>query len=220
MSNVKMGNAKMILYDLAIAGIAVSGWLIPSSAKLDFLKSASIATSVVFSARAYYTGVTLLAKERMNDEKKGMAYEVELEILDASYASLTENAIEIKALEFENKALQLMIPLVQENESLKKLISHYHPIHPELSEEDREQAARSAIDSAFTVEQSKSEQSTQIIEEAIREKYPENLDATTWKAICKALGNGATKEEILKDVLQDSSELARGYYELLKAKFL
>jgi hypothetical protein len=214
-----MNTAKGILYDLAIAGIAMSGWLIPSSAKLDLIKSASIATSLVFSARAYYTGVTLLAKERMNDEKKGIAYEAEMEILDSSMTSLVENTLEIKALEFENKALQLMLPLVQENKQLQHLLSRYQPTHPELSEEDKEQAARSAIEGAFVESESKSDRSTQISEEDIRAKYPESLDNTTWKAICKALGNGATKEEILKEVLTDSSELGRGYFELLKSKF-
>jgi hypothetical protein len=211
-------NSNKILYDLAIAGVAMSGWLIPSSANLDFLKALSLSTSVLFSGRAYYSGIVLLAKERRDDERKGVVYEAEMEILDSSYASLVENAIEVKALEFENKALQLMIPLVQENESLKRLISTYQPVHPELSEEDREQAARSAIDEAFEGSQPATGAKSQISEEDIRAKYPETADSTTWKAICKALGNGANREEILKEVLQDSSEVGKAYYELLKRK--
>jgi hypothetical protein len=52
--------------------------------------------------------------------------------------------------------------------------------------------------------------------------FPESMDATSWKAICKALGNGSTKEECVRDVLGCSAtnvEIGRGYYELLKARF-
>jgi hypothetical protein len=45
------------------------------------------------------------------------------------------------------------------------------------------------------------------------------MDSTSWKAICKASQNGASKDEIIKDVL-GGSDAAKAYYEFLKRKFL
>jgi hypothetical protein len=52
-----------------------------------------------------------------------------------------------------------------------------------------------------------------------REQFPESMDSTSWKAICKASQNGASKDEIIKDVL-GGSDAAKAYYEFLKRKFL
>jgi hypothetical protein len=56
-------------------------------------------------------------------------------------------------------------------------------------------------------------------ESDFREQFPESMDATSWKAICKALQNGANGDEIIKDVL-GGSDAAKAYYEFLKRKFL
>jgi hypothetical protein len=56
-------------------------------------------------------------------------------------------------------------------------------------------------------------------ESSFREQFPENMDATSWKAICKAVQGGASKDEIIKDVL-GGSDAAQAYYEFLKGKFL
>ncbi len=215
-------NSKQILYDLSIASIAMTGWLIPSSLNLDLVKALSISTSLIFSGRAYYTGVCLLSSERRNEEKDGLTYEAEMELYDASMSSLVENAIEIKALEFENKALAMMLPLVRQNEELKQLLSRECPLHPELSEEDKEQAAKEAIDNAFVQPQGSSDRPAPIPEEDIRKQFPEAMDGTCWKAILKALNNGATRNEIVKDVLGcgGNTEVGRAYYDLLTTKFM
>jgi hypothetical protein len=214
-------NSKAVLYDLAIAGIAMGGWLIPGSLNLDLVKALSISTSLAFSGRAYYTGLCLISKERRSEEKEGLVYEAEMELLDSSMSSLVENAIEIKALEFENKALAMMIPLVQENESLKRMLAREAPRHPEMSEEEKEQAAKNAVEDAFAEKQNSSDRPAPIPEEDIRKQFPETMDGTCWKAILKALNSGASRDEIVKDVLASSDAgVGRAYFDLLKNKFM
>lgn len=60
---------------------------------------------------------------------------------------------------------------------------------------------------------------TVVDETSFREHFPESMDSTSWKAICKASQNGADKDEIIKDVL-GGSDAAKAYYEFLKGKFL
>jgi rubrerythrin len=214
-------NTKAVLYDLAIAGIAMGGWLIPGSLNLDLVKALSISTSLAFSGRAYYTGLCLISKDRRDEEKDGMIYDAEMELLDSSMSSLVENAIEIKALEFENRALAMMVPLVRENENLKRLLAREAPRHPEMSEEEKEEAAKQAINDAFVEKQTGSDRSEQITEEDIRKQFSESMDTTCWKAILKALNNGASKDEIVRDVLGCSDTgLGRAYFDLLKGKFM
>jgi hypothetical protein len=95
-------------------------------------------------------------------------------------------------------------------------------MHPELSDEEREQAAKAAINDAFVGDES-SKSSTSISEGDIRKQFPEQLDSTSWKAILKALQAGATRDEIVKDVLgcnEQSMRLGLAYFERLKEKFL
>jgi hypothetical protein len=56
-------------------------------------------------------------------------------------------------------------------------------------------------------------------EEAIRQQFPSNMDEATWKAITKAESNGASKEEVLSDVLAANNDIGSAYYELLTAKY-
>jgi hypothetical protein len=90
-----------------------------------------------------------------------------------------------------------------------------------MTDEERKQAAKAAIDEAFVVE-SKGNNS-EISEQDIRQKFPEQLDSASWKAILKALQAGASRDEIVKDVLgcnQQSMRLGLAYFERLKEKFL
>ena len=59
--------------------------------------------------------------------------------------------------------------------------------------------------------------------EQFRERFPENLDVTSWKAILKALANGAKRKEIIADVLScPSTEEKMGgqYLDYLKGKYM
>ncbi len=60
---------------------------------------------------------------------------------------------------------------------------------------------------------------TVVNEGDFREQFPETMDSTSWKAVCKASQNGANKDEIIKDVL-GGSDAAKAYYEFLKGRFL
>jgi len=214
-----MTNPKPILYDLGIALGAVTLWLTP----VDLTRAMGYSISLLFSGRAYYTGICLLSKERKDDEKEGITYEAEVEFYDQLLGTNIEAALELKSLEVENRMLERMIPLMKQKTQLEKQLQTVYPVHPEMSDEEKEQAARAAIDDAFVGDEIKSDRTSQISEEDIRQKFPEQLDSASWKAILKALQAGATKNEIVKDVLgcnEQSMRLGLAYYESLKEKFL
>jgi hypothetical protein len=212
-------NSKPILYDLGISVSAIALWLTP----MDLTRALGYATSLLFSGRAYYTGICLLLKEKKIDEKKAITYEAETDFYDQLLGTNIEAALEIKALEVENRMLERMIPLIKQKTQLERQLQTVRPLHPEMSDEDREQAAKAAIEDAFVGESKTNFNSSQISEEDIRKQFPEQLDATSWKAILKALQAGAGRDEIVKDVLdcsEQSMRLGLAYFELLKEKFL
>jgi dsDNA-binding SOS-regulon protein len=176
----------------------------------------------LFSGRAYYTGVCLLSKERKEDEKQAITYEAETDFYDQLLGTNIDAALEIKALEVENRMLERMIPLVREKTELEKILKQIVPTHPEMSEEDKQQAAKAAINDAFSPE-SKGNHPLEISEEDIRKEFPEELDLASWKAILKALQSGVSREEIVQDVLgcnEQSLRLGLAYLGLLKKKFI
>jgi uncharacterized protein (DUF433 family) len=214
-----MTNPKPILYDLGIALGAVTLWLTP----VDLTRAMGYSISLLFSSRAYYTGICLLSKERKDDEKEGITYEAEVEFYDQLLGTNIEAALELKSLEVENRMLERMIPLMKQKTELEKQLHRVCPVHPEMSDEEKEQAAKAAIDDAFVGDEIKSDRTSPISEEDIRKHFPEQMDSTSWKAILKALQAGATKNEIVKDVLgcNDSSlQVGLAYYGLLKERFL
>jgi uncharacterized protein (DUF433 family) len=211
-------SSKPILYDLGISLGAITLWLAP----VDLARALGYTVSLLFSGRAYYTGICLLSKERKEDEKEGITYEAEVEFYDQLLGTNIEAALEVKALEVENRMLERMIPLMRQKAQLERQLQTVRPMHPELSDKEREQAAKAAIDDAFVGDES-SKSSTSISEEDIRKQFPEQLDSTSWKAILKALQAGATRDEIVKDVLgcnEQSMRLGLAYFERLKEKFL
>lgn len=212
-------NTKPILYDLGISLSAITLWLTP----FDASRLLGYSISIVFAGDAYYRGITLLSKERKEDEKQAIAYEAETDFYDQLLGSNIEAELEVRALQVENRMLARMIPLMQQKTHLERQLQQVTPLHPEMSEEDREEAARSAIDSAFLETESRTKQSQQITEEDIRKHFPESMDSTSWKAILKALQSQATKAEIVRDVLGCSSateQIGKAYFEFLKEKYL
>jgi hypothetical protein len=210
--------SKPILYDLGIALGSVSLWLTP----WDITRAAGYSLSILFSGRAYYSGLMVLQAERKNDEKDAIAYEADVDFYDQLLGTNADAQLELRTLQVENAKLQQLIPLLQVNQQLQQQVEKIQPIHPEMSEQAREQAAKQAIDSAF-VQDKKEAVTAQITEEDIRKEFPESGDATSWKAICKALGSGHSKEEIVTQVLGCSSsnaDMGKAYFDLLKSKFL
>lgn len=56
-----------------------------------------------------------------------------------------------------------------------------------------------------------------------RHLFPEPMDSSTWKAVCKSLAEGMSRSEIVRDVLGCSgtqAEIGEAYFEHLKRKFL
>jgi hypothetical protein len=204
---------KPILYDLGVALGSISLWLTP----WDITRAAGYSLSMLFSGRAYYTGVITLQREAKEDEKEAITYEAEVDFYDQLLGTNIEATLEVKALEVENRMLQRMIPLVAQKRQLEQQLQHLNPVHPELSEEDREAAAKSAIEDAF---QQQPTPSKGISEEEIRKAFPETMDATSWKAILKALQGGSTRDEIIRDVLACESEVGKAYFDFLKQKYL
>ena len=211
-----MTNPKPILYDLGIAMGAITLWLTPA----DVTRALGYTVSLLFSGRAYYTGICLLSKEKKSDEKEGIAYEAEVDFYDQLLGTNIEAALEVKSLEVENRMLERMIPLMAQKVQLERQLQNIHPPHPEITDEERKQAAKAAIDEAFVVESKGN--NPEISEQDIRQKFPEQLDSASWKAILKALQVGATRDEIVKDVLgcPESSSIGKAYFDLLKRRFM
>lgn len=210
-------NAKAVLYDLSIAGLAVTLWLTPN----NLTRAIGYSVSLLFSGRAYYTAICLLSKERREDEKEAISYEAEVDFYERLLENHIDSALEIKATQIETNTLERLIPLIAHKSHLERQLEQIAS-HPELSDQDREAAAKSAIDSAF-VESSDNSQSAQPSEEIFRATFPETMDVTYWKAILKALGNGATRDEVIKDILgctAQSTSLGGHYLDYLKQKFM
>jgi len=66
-------------------------------------------------------------------------------------------------------------------------------------------------------------ETTWIDESAFRGVFPEAMDNTAWKGICKALGEGLTRSDIVRDVLgcsDSQTDLGMAYFDHLKARFI
>lgn len=211
-----MTTTKGILYDLGVATTAVTLWLTPS----DITRAIGYASSVVFSARAYYSGICLLSTERRNDEKEAITYEAEVDFYEQLVGTQIESELQVKSLEIENKLLQRLAPLLAMKTQLERQLAQASPSHPELSDEERQEAAKSAINSAFE-DGGHSDDSDPT--EEMRKQFPEAMDTTSWKAILKAVGNGASRDEVVKDVLGcgvHNAKLGNLYLDYLKQKFM
>ena len=205
-------NTKPILYDLGVSLGAIGLWLTP----FDASRLLGHCISLVFAGDAYYRGVALLSREQRSDEKEAITYEAETDFYDQLLGSNIEAELEVRALEVENRMLQRMIPLMTRKTQLEQQLQQISPAHPELSEEERGESARRSIAKVFD------EQPSETSAEKIRERFPESTDVTSWKAILKALQAGATRSEIVRDVLGCGSndQVGTAYFELLKEEFL
>jgi len=211
-------NTKPLLYDLGVSLGAITLWFTP----LDLTRALGYTVSFIFSGRAYYSGITLLNNERKTDEKQAIAYEAEVDFYDQLLGENIDAALEVVKAEVEGKMLARMIPIVKRNTELEKQLQNFQPVHPEMSEAERFTAAKSAIDEAFVEGETKPESSAQVSEEDIRKQFPESMDSTSWKAVLKALQNGASKGEIVKDVLgcnPTNQAVGMAYLTLLKSRF-
>jgi hypothetical protein len=202
-------NTKAIAYDLGVAGVAITLWLAP----WDVARAIGYASSVAFSGRAYLTGVSLIAKERRNDEKEAITYEAEVDFYEQLVGNHVDAELQIKSLEIENKLLQRLAPLLAMKHQLDKQLDGCIG-----SQADKALEAMSAKQKPLNDASESGENPEQF-----RERFAENLDATSWKAVLKALANGATRKEIITDVLACPSteeKLGGQYLDYLKGKYM
>lgn len=116
-----------------------------------------------------------------------------------------------------NLALASKAQRISFMDEMKALLEEFGSPEEELIEADELNALYDEV-SDKSAEQS--EVITGIDLETMRQSFPENLDATTWKAVSRAMANGSTREEILIEVLQANNEVGKGYLDFLKQKYL
>ncbi len=206
-----MVNPKAIAYDLGIALGSITLWLVP----IKEVRALGYATSIVFSARGYYTGLTLIAKERKEDESDAMVYDAGMDF----HERLLESTLELKLQQLENRFTEYLIPLAAEKSFLDRKLTQALDLGAERKTLTPETAA---IAHTFDTEDDPDGDDTELplTESEIRKTFPEHSDATNWKAILKALGEGANRPEIIRDVLGVKVDVGGAYLDLLKRKYL
>jgi hypothetical protein len=153
-------------------------------------------------------------KFRTIQEKELIAESADIELF--TYRKSAE--VEKEKLKIKRELMEVAAPNFQRMYELEVESTPKPPDHPELSEEQKFNAARNAVEAAIapTVVQPK------FSEEELRKHFPESMDVTTWKGCLKALQSGHSKEEIVTDVLGCGSnkDLGIAYFEFLKSRYL
>jgi hypothetical protein len=147
------------------------------------------------------------------DEMKALMDEFgtpEGETLEANELNATDKFVNASYLLGEGHSVDTVVtqtwgcqPGTTEHAELKRKFLHWQS---EDSEESTEGSVQTAVD-----------------EEVFRAVFPESMDNSTWKAVCKALGEGLTRSDIVKDVLgcgDSQTEVGRAYFDYLKKRFL
>jgi hypothetical protein len=207
--------SNQVLPELLTATLSISLWFTPKQLVLldvdvsQLMKATGLAASTVLYAKSYLMLVCNWSKFEAEEQKEEIQESISLELYEYEAAS----KLAIKKMEVDKRVLEATVPLVNAMAEVEQ------KQHPELSEQEKQSAARNAIEQALapTIVEVPP---TNITEESIRKVFPESLDNTSWKAICKALANGASREDIVKDVLGCTSnpEVGRAYYEWLKSR--
>jgi hypothetical protein len=207
-----------VLPELVMATLSVSLWFTPKNlliADVDIsklIKASGLATSTVLYAKSYLILVCNWSKFQSEEHKEEIQESIDLELFEYERAS----QLAIKKLEIDKKVLEATVPIANAMHDVEA------KQHPEISEQERFNAAKNAIESAIAPTLVETLPPTQINDETIRKKFPENLDSTYWKAVLSNLQKGFTKDEIVQQVLGCNGveqELGKAYFELLKSKF-
>jgi hypothetical protein len=153
-------------------------------------------------------------KFRTSQEKQLIDESVDMEL----YTYKRGAELDKVKLQIKHEVMQVAAPHFQQMYQLELESSPKPDPHPELSEEQKFNAARNAVEAAIapTVVQPK------FSEVELRQHFPESMDLTTWKGCLKALQSGHSKEEVVTDVLGCSSnkDLGMAYFEFLKSRYL
>lgn len=206
-----------VLPEILTATLSISLWFTPKDlliADVDIgrlLKASGLATSTVLYAKSYLMLVCNWNKFESEEQKEEIDESIDLELYEYRRAG----ELAKKKLEIDHEILEATVPLVNQMAAIEQ------SQHPELTEDQREELAKRAIESALTKPESAAIAPTIIQEQVFRNHFPENLDQASWKAILKALQSGASRDEIVKDVLDCTDQTAgRAYFEFLKRKYL
>lgn len=218
-------NVKPIIYDLGVSIGAISLWLVP----IDGVRLIGYLTTSVFAGDAYLRGVTLLSRERRTDEKSAIAYEAETDFYDQLLTQTTEAKLEIAALEVETRMLERLIPLVEQKNRLERQLSAIVPQKSESTGEGLPEDEGSDSGVSYQEKTSCGYLRYHVVEKPevnedvdFRKVFPEEMDAVVWKGICKGLGEGLSKADIVRDVLGCSTgqtALGNAYIAYLKNRF-
>ncbi len=208
-----------VLPELVMASLSISLWFTPKELLISgvdisrLLKASGLATSTVLYAKSYLMLVCNWNRFESDEQKEEIQETIELELFEYEQAS----HLAIKKMEIDKRVLQASVPLANEMAAIEERQ------HPELSEEQKQQAARNAIESALTAPTVIEVPETVVSEEMFRKLFPEEMDNTSWKAILKAMQSGCEKEQIIKDVLgcNDANKaVGMAYLEFLKTRFM
>jgi hypothetical protein len=116
-----------------------------------------------------------------------------------------------------NLALASKAQRISFMDEMKALLDEFGTPENEIIEADELNAL---YDEVSDKESENSSESSLINLEAIREVFPENIDRATWNAVTKAMANGASREEVLIEVLQSNNDVGKSYLDFLKQKYL
>lgn len=100
-------------------------------------------------------------------------------------------------------------------DEMKALISEFGSMESEIQEVDELTALYDQVEGNQLGDSNEPKPT----EESFRSTFPEQMDTTSWKACLKAMGDGAGREEIIKEVL-GGGEAAANYFDFLKGKYL
>lgn len=207
-----------VLPELLTATLSISLWFTPKQLVLmdvdvsRLMKATGLAAATVLYAKSYLMLVCNWSKFERVEQKEEIQETINLEFYEYEQAS----KLAVKKMEVDAEVLKATVPLINQMAEVEQRQ------HPELSESEKQNAARHAIEQALAPTVVEVPQ-TAITEETIRKIFPEQLDNTSWKAVLKALQANASKDEIVRDVLgcsDSTKEVGRAYFEFLKAKFL
>jgi hypothetical protein len=215
-----MKRATEVLPELLVATLSASLWFTPKDLTLanvaigKLLRATGYSSSVVFFGKSYLMLALNYSRFQLTEVKEAVDESVEQEL----YEFKREQQLHIEKLKIEHQSMKELQPMFVSMRSLEEE-SEPESEHPELTEEQRREAAKNAVENALapTVIQPK------FTEEDIRKQFPESMDGTYWKAICKAIGSGISKDEVVKDVLgcsDSTKELGLAYFDLLKLRFM
>lgn len=210
-----------VLPELIVASLSLSLCFAPRDLSIadinigKLLRTTGYSTAIVLFGKSYMLLMLNEEKFRTVQEKALIDESVDLELYTYRKGAELDKA----KLQIKHEVMQVAAPHFQQMYQLELESAPKPDEHPELSEEQKLNGARAAIENALapTVVQPK------YSEEDIRKEFPESADSTTWQAILRALQGGYSKQEIVAQILGCNSTnqaIGEAYFDLLKSRHM